>query len=54
MDLSSPQGPGAAPGGVRTQEPELLLDMFTPQGSELHLDVSTIQRLVLHMDVPGQ
>ncbi len=47
------------------QEPELLLDVSTPQRpalhldvsgqqeSELHLDVSTLQRLVLHPDVPS-
>ncbi len=41
LGVSSPQGPGAAPMDVYgNQKPELLLDLYTSQGSELHLDVS--------------
>jgi hypothetical protein len=36
------------------QEPLLLLDLSTPQGTELHLDLfyCTLQRNVLHLVVP--
>jgi hypothetical protein len=49
MDVSTPQGAGAAPGLVYTtvQRAVQLLEVSTLQGAELSLDLSTLQWLVL-------